>query len=228
MTDQRLQHSRRKSLARGTDPRERSAHGQITQSMLGPGLILDGDKITLNWDPDGPFYNNERGEAAMRVGDGLVVEPGSPNTLKAKPADSSVRATAAGLSARPKATQVDGVQAAIAAVVAVGVAPKGASVTQGISKANPVTIDTRAGKITMNAGVIASMASVAFTVNCSECGPDDIPVVSVRSGGTSGAYLVSVGATAKGSFEIVVFNCSGGPLNEILVLNYRLERGAEA
>ncbi len=185
--------------------------------MCGAGVTLDGaERFSLNVSPQSAFYTTEKGELDMRVGEGLIVEPGSPNTLKLRPLP------------RPRAQDVVGLSAAITSTVAVGVAPKGSAVTQGLGKTNPVTVGTRVGKITMNSGVINAGASVVFTVNYGECGPDDVPTVVLCGGGTSGAYLVGTGAVIKGSFDVVVYNLTAGPLNEVLVLNYRVEKGASA
>lgn len=226
MSDKRLSQSLRTATAQGADPRERSAFGVINESDLGPGLKLENGQITLDIDPLSSFYTDERGKFSQRVGGGLVVAPGSPNTLKVAHGDTSLRIKDGALIARPHASQVVGLDAAIEIAVAVGAAPKGSAVSQSGSKSNPVTIDTRSGSITMFNSALASMTSVAFTVNYGDCSADDIPQIALARGGTVGAYLLSPGAVAKGSFQIVVFNCSGGPLSESLVLNYLVERGS--
>jgi hypothetical protein len=48
----------------------------------------------------------------------------------------------------------------------------------------------------------------------------DVVVVSIKSGGTSGSYVISVSAVGAGSFDITISNVSAGSLSEALVINY--------
>lgn len=113
MSDKRLDRSRKLSLPRGTDPRDRSAAGALTEDMLGPGLKLENGRIVLDLSPDSPYFVNERGQFELRTGPGIVVAPGSPMSLQAQAADTSVEVTKRGLKARPSASQVNGLTEAI-------------------------------------------------------------------------------------------------------------------
>lgn len=104
----------------------------------------------------------------------------------------------------------------------------GGAVTQATSKSTGVTLNTVAGKITMNGAALAAAAEVAFTLTNSAVGVDDVLVVNVATGGTSASYGLSVTAVAAGSCEITLTNLSAGSLSEALVLNYVVLKGAHA
>ena len=105
-------------------------------------------------------------------------------------------------------------------------AGEGASVTQATSKATGVTINKLCGQIVMNAAALAAGAEVAFTVTNSMVSATDVPIACVQSAGTAGAYLVSVGAVANGSFSVTVSNASAGSLSQALVLNFIVLKSA--
>jgi len=94
------------------------------------------------------------------------------------------------------------------------------SVTQATSKSTGVTLNNNIGKITMNNAALANATAVKFTVTNSNVTVGDVPSVAIVSGGTSGDYLVSVGAVATGSFDVVLYNVSGGSLSEAVVIGF--------
>lgn len=96
----------------------------------------------------------------------------------------------------------------------------GGAVTQATSKTTGVTLNKLCGQITMNGAALAAAAEVTFTVTNSLVASTDVVVACVQSVGTAGAYLVTVGAVANGSFAITVGNASAGSLSQALVLNY--------
>lgn len=105
----------------------------------------------------------------------------------------------------------------------------GSTVTQtGVAKTGGVTINTPCGQITTTAANLNNATAVKFTVTCSSCAVDDTVVLSMKSGGTSGGYLLSVGAVAAGSFDIVIYNCSGGALAQALVITYAIIKAQKA
>ena len=96
------------------------------------------------------------------------------------------------------------------------------SVTQLTSKATAVTLNKSAGQITMNNAALATVTNVTFTLNNSLISANDTVIVTVSSGGTSGAYNCWVSGLAAGSASITVRNISAGSLSEALVLNFAL------
>lgn len=96
----------------------------------------------------------------------------------------------------------------------------GGVVTQATNKSTAVQIDRRCGQITMNNAALAAATTVGFTVTNSTVRNGDIPVAAIASGGTAGAYTVTVDAVADGSFRIQVRNETAGSLGEALVLNF--------
>jgi len=101
----------------------------------------------------------------------------------------------------------------------------GLVVTQITSKATGVTINAVTGAITTNNAALAAGAEVKFTVTNSCVAAIDIPIVAIKSGGTSGRYLITVSAVAAGSFDIVLSNVSAGSLSEAVVINFGIIKG---
>ena len=105
----------------------------------------------------------------------------------------------------------------------------GGVVTQLTSKSTGVTLDKICGTITMDAATLAHQTPVAFTLTNSAIAATDVVVVSVKSGGTAGAYLVSAGAVAAGSCSITLFNCqTSGNLSEAVVLSFAVIKAVAA
>ena len=105
----------------------------------------------------------------------------------------------------------------------------GGVVTQLTSKATGVTLDKICGQITMHNASLTHQTPVSFTMTNSAIAADDVVAVSVKSGGTAGAYLVSAGAVAAGSCSITLFNCqTAGNLSEAVVLSFAVIKAVAA
>ena len=104
----------------------------------------------------------------------------------------------------------------------------GGAVTQITSKATGVTLNKTNGSITMHAAALAASTSVAFTLTNSTIAATDVVNVTIKSGATSGAYVITVQATAAGSCSIMVRNVSAGALSEALVLNFAVLKAVTA
>lgn len=105
----------------------------------------------------------------------------------------------------------------------------GGVVTQLTNKSTAVTLNAICGTITMDAATLAHQTPVAFTLTNSAIAATDVVVVSVKSGGTAGAYLVSAGAVAAGSCSITLFNCqTAGNLSEAVVLSFAVIKAVAA
>ena len=96
------------------------------------------------------------------------------------------------------------------------------TVTQATSKSTAVTLNKSAGQITMNSAALASVTNVTFTLNNSFISANDILILNVSGGATSGAYNCWVSGLSAGSASITVRNISGGSLSEAVVINFAL------
>lgn len=96
------------------------------------------------------------------------------------------------------------------------------AVTQATSKSTAVTLNTSAGQITMNNAALASVTNVTFTLNNSLISSNDILILNVSGGATSGAYNCWVSGLSAGAASITVRNISGGSLSEAVVVNFAL------
>ena len=110
---------------------------------------------------------------------------------------------------------------AIANAPAIGIgAGYGAAVTQGTSKTTGVTINAKAGVITMHNAALASLATVQFTVTNSAISATDVVIVSVGPGGTAGAYQAHCITVGAGTSVFRVSNVSAGSLSEAVTINF--------
>jgi hypothetical protein len=96
----------------------------------------------------------------------------------------------------------------------------GGTVTQATNKSTGVTINKQFGQITTHAAALAAAAEVKFTVTNNQVSASDVPFVAIKSGGTSGSYLIAVSAVADGSFDITITNASAGSLSQAIVINF--------
>lgn len=101
----------------------------------------------------------------------------------------------------------------------------GGAVTQGTSKSTGVTINKPTGVITTHDASLTGGAEVSFVVTNSFVGANDVPVVAIQSGPSTGTYIASVSAVAAGSFTVTISNV-GTTAGEALVINYALIKGA--
>jgi len=104
----------------------------------------------------------------------------------------------------------------------------GGAVTQATSKSTGVTLNKPCGAITTHNAALADAAEVTFTVTNSEVAATDVVVACIKSGGTSGAYTLTVGAVAAGSFDLTLSNVSGGSLSQAVVINFAIVKAAAA
>ena len=80
------------------------------------------------------------------------------------------------------------------------------AVTQATSKSTGVTLNKSAGKITMNGAALAAGTTVLFTLTNSTISANDVMIVNVGAGGTSGAYWPYVASLTAGSAVIGLYN----------------------
>jgi hypothetical protein len=99
------------------------------------------------------------------------------------------------------------------------------TVTQATSKSTGVTLNKSAGKITMNNAALAAGTTVLFTLTNSTISANDVMIVNVGAGGTSGAYWPYVASLTAGSAVIGLYNNTAGSLSEAPVINFALIHG---
>jgi hypothetical protein len=110
---------------------------------------------------------------------------------------------------------------AIANAPAIGIgAGYGASVTQLTSKATGVTINAKAGVVTMHNAALAAITAVQFTMTNSAISATDVVVANQGAGGTGGSYQATCVDTKAGSAIFRVVNTSAGSLSEAVTLNF--------
>lgn len=105
-------------------------------------------------------------------------------------------------------------------------AGQGGAVAQATSKSTAVTLNKPSGEVTMMADLLAAGAAVAFTLNNSQIGINDVVAVTVKRGGTAGAYLVSAEMAGAGTVSIVLRNMSGVGLSEAVVIGFAVIKGS--
>ncbi len=97
------------------------------------------------------------------------------------------------------------------------------SVTQLTSKSTGVTLNTSAGRITMNNAALGATTNVAFTLTNSKISAKDVVIVNVAGGTASNeTYNCWVSGHTTGSCSFVLRNISGGSLSEAVVLNFAI------
>lgn len=109
------------------------------------------------------------------------------------------------------------------------IAGQGATVTQASTRSTAVTINSLTGAITGDATSLAAEATATFVVNNALVGINDVPVIAVRSGPTSGATSFRVTAVAAGSFSISATNnnvASGTADTGAPIINFVIIKGA--
>jgi hypothetical protein len=96
----------------------------------------------------------------------------------------------------------------------------GGAVSQSGNKSTGVTLNKLTGTITMVNSALAAAAEAKFTVTNSTVAATDVVIVNIKSGGTSGSYLIAVTAVGAGSFDITISNVSAGSLSEAVVISF--------
>lgn len=96
------------------------------------------------------------------------------------------------------------------------------AVTQATSKSTAVTLNKSAGQITMNNAALGATTNVTFTLNNNLISANDILILNVSGGATSGAYNCWVSGLGAGTASITVRNISAGSLSEAVVVNFAL------
>jgi len=100
------------------------------------------------------------------------------------------------------------------------------TVTQATSKSTGVTLNKSMGRITMNNAELGGGNGVTFTLTNSYISANDVVVVSISGGGTAGSYWPYVASQTTGSAVIGLYNNTGSPLSEAVIINFAIIHGA--
>lgn len=88
------------------------------------------------------------------------------------------------------------------------------TVTQLTNKGTAVALNTLSGLIVTNNAALVADARVSFTLTNTALLANDLLLVNIAGGGTSGSYSVGVSDVAAGSVVITLQNISAGSLSE--------------
>jgi hypothetical protein len=94
------------------------------------------------------------------------------------------------------------------------------NVTQLTNKTTGVTLNTPAGRITLNNASLPSYDTAVFRVTNDTISPKDVVIVNTSSGGTVDAYWAYVASIGAGYFDLGVYNNTTGALAESITLNF--------
>ena len=104
------------------------------------------------------------------------------------------------------------------------------AVTQATSKSTGVTLNTSAGRITMNNAALAGATAVSFILTNSAISINDTIIVCISSnttGTTAGAYTTYVSYLAAGSALITLRNLTAATsYSEAVIINFCVIHGA--
>lgn len=185
--------------------------------------VASGDTLGyLSWTGDDGTLFQEASRIAAKV-DGTVSGTAMPGRLEfyTTPASSVTPAE------RLRIDSAGNVLAVSSGGIGYG-SGSGGAVTQITSKATGVTLNKTNGAITMNAASLAATTAVSFVLTNSTIAVTDCVNVCVKSGGTLGAYLVTVDAVAAGSCTLSLRNLTAGALAEAVVITYVVIKAAIA
>jgi hypothetical protein len=98
----------------------------------------------------------------------------------------------------------------------------GSIVTQGVSKANIVSMSKVCGQIVTHNAALGSDANVGFRFYNEFISSTDVLIVNIGSGATSGAYRIQVENMTANLANIRLYNVYGASLSEAITLNYAL------
>lgn len=95
-------------------------------------------------------------------------------------------------------------------------------VTQATSKTTGVVFNVKRGTITTASTALAAGATATFTVTNSTVVSNNVVILSLNTGATTGAYRYWIETVATGSFSITIENRSAGSLSEALSFNFAI------
>ena len=97
------------------------------------------------------------------------------------------------------------------------------AVTQLTSKATAVTLNSSAGRITLNNAALAAQTNVSFTMNNSLISANDALIVTISGGATVESYNCWVNSLGAGTASITLRNITAATsLSEAVIINFAL------
>jgi hypothetical protein len=97
------------------------------------------------------------------------------------------------------------------------------AVTQLTSKATAVTLNSSAGRITLNNAALAGATNVSFTMNNSFISANDALIVTISGGATVESYNCWVNSLGAGTASITLRNITAATsLSEAVIINFAL------
>jgi hypothetical protein len=97
------------------------------------------------------------------------------------------------------------------------------AVTQLTSKATAVTLNSSAGRITLNNAALAGATNVSFTMNNSFISANDALIVTISGGATVESYNCWVTSVGAGTASITLRNITAATsLSEAVIINFAL------
>lgn len=97
------------------------------------------------------------------------------------------------------------------------------AVTQLTSKATAVTLNSSAGRITLNNAALAAQTNVSFTMNNSFISANDALIVTISGGATIESYNCWVNSLGAGTASITLRNITAATsLSEAVIINFAL------
>ncbi len=104
----------------------------------------------------------------------------------------------------------------------------GGTVTQATSKATGVTLNKMCGTITTHGASLGATTSVTFILTNSVIAATDLVISNLKSGGTYGAYDITIDSVGAGSARITIYNRTAGALAETLDISFSVLKSVSA
>lgn len=102
----------------------------------------------------------------------------------------------------------------------------GGTVTQLTNKTTAVQIDKPSGEIVTHNESVANGSTKLFTVTNNKISIGDNVILSHKSGGTFEAYMIRAMNIQNGSFQISIWNLTGGPLAQAVTIAFTVIKGS--
>jgi hypothetical protein len=100
--------------------------------------------------------------------------------------------------------------------------PTKGTVTQTVSSSATVDINTKIGSITTYPLDLISHSTQVFTVTNASCLVDSVILCNINSYNGSFNLHAGVANIANGSFDVVLTNSTGGPLNDVAIIGFMI------
>lgn len=103
----------------------------------------------------------------------------------------------------------------------------GTAVTQGTNKATGVTANTVTGQITTSGSTLSANGAIAFVITNSSIAVNDVILLNIQSGATSGGYTYHISNVSSGAATVQLKNMTSG-LSDTIKFNYAIIKGVSS